>query len=41
MVELNNRRNESLEAAQIFDKKTKKQKRKNIADHQKRNEELM
>ena len=41
MVELNNRRNESLEAAQIFDRKTKKQKRKNIADHWKRTEELM
>ena len=41
MAELNNRRNESLEAAQIFDKKTKKQKRKNIADHWKRTEELM
>ena len=28
MAELNNRRNESLEAAEAFDKKAKKQKRK-------------
>ena len=41
MAGVNNRRNESLEAAEAFDKKTKKQKRKKITDYQKRTEELM
>ena len=41
MAELNNRRNESLEAAEAFDKKTKKQKRKSITDYCKKTEELM
>ena len=41
MSELNYRKNESLEAAEAFDKKTKKQKRKKIADYWKRTEELM
>ena len=41
MAELNNRRNESLGAAEAFDKKTKKQKRKKITDYWKRTEELM
>ena len=41
MAELNNRRNESLEAAKIFEKKTKKQKSKNITNYWKRTEELM
>ena len=41
MAELNNRRNESFEDAEAFDKKTRKQKRKIITDYQKRTEELM
>ena len=41
MAELNNRRNESLEAAEAFDKKVKKQKRKKITDYWKVTEELM
>ena len=38
MAELNNRRNESLEGEEAFDKKTKKQKRKIITDYWKRTE---
>ena len=41
MAELNNRRNESLEAAEAFDKKAKKEKRKKITDYWKRTAELM
>ena len=41
MAGVNNRRNESLEAAEAFDKKTKRQKRKKITDYYKRTEELM
>ena len=41
MTELNNRRNGRLEAAEAFDKKTKKQQRKKITDYWKRTEELM
>ena len=41
MAELNNRRNESLEGEEAFDKETKKQKRKIITDYWKRTEELM
>ena len=38
MVELNNRRNESLEAGEAFDKKTKKKKPKKITKYWKRTE---
>ena len=41
MAELNNRRNESLEAAEAFDKKAKKQKHKKITDYWKGTDELM
>ena len=40
-AELNNNRIESLEAAEAFDKKTRKQKRKKITDDWKKTEELM
>ena len=33
MAEVNNRRNENLEAAEAFDNKTKKRKRKKITDY--------
>ena len=33
MAEVNNRRNENLEAAEAFDKKTKKRKHKKITDY--------
>ena len=36
IAELNDRRNESLEAAEAFDKKTKKQKRKKITNYWKK-----
>ena len=38
MAELNNRRNESLEAAEAFDKKAKKQNSRKITDYWKRTE---
>ena len=41
MAELSNTRNESLEAAEAFDKKAKKQKHKKIIDYWNRTEELM
>ena len=41
MAELNNRRNESLEAAEAFDKKAKKQKHKKITDYWKGTDELI
>ena len=41
MAELSNTRNESLEAAEAFDKKAKKQKHKKITDYWKGTDELM
>ena len=41
MAELNNRRNERLEAAEAFHKKAKKQQRKKVTDYWKKTEELM
>ena len=41
MAELSNTRNESLEAAEAFDKKAKKQKHKNITDYRKGTDELI
>ena len=40
-VELNNRRNKSLEVVEAFDKKTKRQKREKITDYWEKTEELM
>ena len=40
-TELINRRNESLEVAEAFDKKIKRQKRKKITDYWKKTEDLM
>ena len=41
MAELSNTRNESLEAAEAFDKKAKKQKHKKITDYWKGTDELI
>ena len=41
VVELNNRRNISLEAAEAFDKNTENQIHKKITDYWKRSEELV
>ena len=41
MAELSNTRNESLEAAEAFDKKAKKQKHKKITDYWKGTDKLI